>query len=108
MTANLIFWLPAAIDGHGKNFSILLRPGGGFRLTPLSDVIFAFPLYARKQLDQRRLKMAMAPMGQSRHDDWNAMLDHHWLTTTKACRFPADGMGEIVAEVLERLAQVIS
>lgn len=108
MTANLIFWLLAGIDDHGKNFSIFLRPGGGFRLTPLYDVIAAFPLYARKQLDQRRLKMAALPMGQNRHDDWNAMLYHHWLTTTKACRFPADGMGEIVAEVLERLDQVIS
>jgi serine/threonine-protein kinase HipA len=35
MTANLVFWLLASIDGHAKNFSIFLLPGGGFKLTPL-------------------------------------------------------------------------
>lgn len=33
MRAQIVFWLLAAIDGHAKNFSIFLTPGG-FRLTP--------------------------------------------------------------------------
>lgn len=45
MTANLLFWLLAVIDGHAKN----LLPGGSFRLTPFYDVISAFPLIARNQ-----------------------------------------------------------
>ncbi len=108
MTANLIFWLLAAIDGHAKNFSIFLLPGGGFKLTPLYDVISAFPLLAKKQLEPRRLKMAMALTGKNRHYDWNAMLYRHWLSTAKACRFPADGMEEILAEVLGGMDQVIN
>ncbi len=107
MTANLIFWLLGAIDGHAKNFSTFLLPGGDFKLTPLYDVISAFPLVAKKQLEQRRLKMAMALIGKNRHDDWNIMLYRHWLSTAKACHFPADGMEEIIAEVLGRLDQVI-
>ncbi len=107
MTANLVFWLLAAIDGHAKNFSIFLLPGGGFKLTPLYDVISTFPLVAKKQLEQRPLRMAMALNGKNRHYDWNAMLYRHWLSTAKACHFPADGMEEIIAEVLGCLDQVI-
>ena len=68
----------------------------------------AFPLVAKKQLEQRRLKMAMALMGKNRHDDWNIMLYRHWLSTAKACHFPADGMEEIIAETLGHLDQVIN
>lgn len=107
MTANLIFWLLGAIDGHAKNFSIFLLPGGGFKLTPLYDVISAYPLVAKKQLDQRRLKMAMSLIGKNRHDDWNIMLYRHWLSTAKACHFPVDGMEEIIAGGLGRLDKVI-
>jgi len=107
MTANLIFWLLGGIDGHAKNFSIFLLPGGAFRLTPLYDVISAFPLTAKQQLEQHRLKMAMALMGKNRHDEWNKMLYRHWLSTAKVCRFPADEMEKIIAEILDRLDQVI-
>lgn len=107
MAANLIFWLLAAIDGHAKNFSIFLLPGGGFKLTPLYDVMSAFPLVAKKQLEQQRLKMAMALTGKNRHDDWNFMLYRHWFSTAKACHFPAGGMEEVIVETLERLDQVI-
>jgi len=107
LTANLIFWLLGAIDGHAKNFSIFLLSGGSFKLTPLYDVISAFPLVAKKQLEQRQLKMAMALTGKSRHYDWNAMLYRHWLSTAKSCHFPVDGMEKIIGEVLGRVDEVI-
>ncbi|PLX97054.1 MAG: serine/threonine protein kinase [Desulfuromonas sp.] len=107
MTANLLFWLLAGIDGHAKNFSIFLLPGGGYRLTPLYDVISAYPLLAQKQLDLRNLKMAMALIGKNRHYDWNSMLYRHWLSTARACHFPTDEMERIIAEVFEKMDQVI-
>jgi serine/threonine-protein kinase HipA len=39
----VIFWLMGATDGHAKNFSIYLYPGGRYRMTPLYDVISAQP-----------------------------------------------------------------
>ncbi len=108
MAANLVFWLLGAIDGHAKNFSIFLLPGGDFKLAPLYDVISAFPLVAQKQLDRRRLRMAMALMDKNRHDEWRMMLYRHWLSTAKACRFPTDEMEQIIAETLDRLDQVIA
>jgi serine/threonine-protein kinase HipA len=107
MTANLIFWLLAAIDGHAKNFSIFLLSGGGFQLTPLYDVISGYPLITKKQLEQRRLKMAMALTGKNRHYNWNAMLHRHWLSTAKKCHFPVDEIEKIIAEVLDQLDRVI-
>ena len=43
MKAQLLFWLIGATDGHAKNFSVFLGPGGSFRLTPLYDVLTAQP-----------------------------------------------------------------
>lgn len=39
----LAFWLLAAIDGHAKNFSLFLRRDG-YTLTPLYDVLSAWPI----------------------------------------------------------------
>ncbi|MCP9917463.1 type II toxin-antitoxin system HipA family toxin [Cyanobium sp. ATX 6F1] len=56
----LLFWLLAAIDGHAKNFSLMLGAGGAFRLTPLYDVISAYPVIGRgaNQLAPQRVTMA--------------------------------------------------
>ena len=42
--AQRVFWLMAATDGHAKNFSIFLERGGGFHMTPLYDVLSAWPI----------------------------------------------------------------
>jgi hypothetical protein len=55
----VLFWLLGAIDGHGKNFSIFLMAGGGYRLTPAYDIMSAYPLLTKRQLDPQKLKMAM-------------------------------------------------
>ncbi len=39
LSSQIIFWLIGATDGHAKNFSLFLRPGGGFKLTPFYDVL---------------------------------------------------------------------
>ena len=42
--AQLAFWLLAARRGHAKNFSIALHAGGRYTLTPLYDVLSAWPI----------------------------------------------------------------
>jgi serine/threonine-protein kinase HipA len=56
-----------AIDGHAKNFSLFLKPGGRFQLTPLYDVLSAWPVIGRGsgQWPQQKLKMAMAWFGET-------------------------------------------
>ena len=50
LKANIVFWIMGATDGHAKNFSIFLSPGGRFHMTPLYDVISAQPSVDSKQI----------------------------------------------------------
>jgi len=64
--AQVLFWMLRAIDGHAKNFSFFLNPGGRFQLTPLYDVLSAWPVIGRGsgKWPQQKLKMAMAWLGE--------------------------------------------
>ena len=64
--AQVLFWMLRAIDGHAKNFSLFLNPGGRFQLTPLYDVLSAWPVIGRRsgQWPQQKLRMAMAWFGE--------------------------------------------
>ena len=107
MAMQAIFWLLGAIDGHAKNFSIFLLPGGSFRLTPAYDILSAYPLVAKRQLEQTNLRMAMALKGKNRHYHWARILHRHWLGTAHACRFPAEEMEAIIDDLLGRMDGVI-
>ena len=61
MKAQIVFWLLAAIDGHAKNFSIFLTPGG-YKLTPLYDVMSAAP-YPAFPVQKTKLAMSVGDKG---------------------------------------------
>lgn len=42
--AQVLFWMLGATDGHAKNFSIFLHQNGAYELTPLYDVLSAYPI----------------------------------------------------------------
>lgn len=107
MRTQFLFWLLAAMDGHGKNFSIFLLPGSNYRLTPMYDILSAHPLIAKDQMVQRKVKMAMALEGKSRHYHWERILYRHWLSTAKNCRFPEKEMIDIIDSTLGRMDEVI-
>src|SRR6185312_2373835 len=48
-------WLLAATDGHAKNYSLLIAPGGRVRLAPLYDIASVLPY---PQFDLARVKLA--------------------------------------------------
>lgn len=60
--AQLFFWMLAATDGHAKNFSIRILEGGRYQLTPLYDVLSAWPIIGKRshQLAFEKVKLAMA------------------------------------------------
>ena len=60
LKAQILFWLISATDGHAKNFSVFLTPGGRFRMTPLYDVISVQPSFDAGQMQRRAMKMAMS------------------------------------------------
>lgn len=78
MRANIIFWMIGATDGHAKNFSVFLTPGGRFRLTPLYDVLTAQPSFDAKQITRRQFRLAMA-IGEKRHYVVNDIMPRHFV-----------------------------
>ncbi|GAA0625207.1 type II toxin-antitoxin system HipA family toxin [Brevundimonas kwangchunensis] len=80
MKAVIAFWLLGATDGHAKNFSVFLYPGGGFRLTPLYDVLSVQPVHDARHLTRNRYRMAMA-VGDRRHYRVDSIMPRHFYQT---------------------------
>jgi serine/threonine-protein kinase HipA len=80
LLAQLAFWLLAATDGHSKNFSIHLEAGGAFTMTPLYDVLSAWPMIGRgaRQLAYQDAKLAMAVVSRNRHYRLQEIQTRHW------------------------------
>ncbi len=76
----LAFWLLAATDGHAKNYSIFLRRGGGYAMTPLYDVLSAWPVIGRgaNRLPLQKARLAMALRGKSAHRALTGLQVRHW------------------------------
>ena len=88
MRTQVLFWLLGAPDGHAKNFSIFLERGGQYRLTPLYDIMSAYPVlgHGAGLIPEEKLKLAMAVSGKSRHYEWRKIQPRHWLATAADCR----------------------
>ncbi len=108
MKTVFLFWVMAAIDGHAKNFSIILEPGGGYRLQPIYDVISAYPLIHDGSIQKEKVKMAMAALGKNKNYKWCSITLRHWLDTAENCRFPRPVMQEIISEIFESMESVLS
>ena len=88
--AQIFFWLIAAIDGHGKNFSIFLEPENRYHMTPLYDVLSAFPVMSKKALQPQKIKMAMSLKGKNTHWKWNNIQPRHFVSTAEHVKYPVD------------------
>ena len=107
LAAQTMFWLLGATDGHAKNFSIFLRPGGRFRLTPLYDVMSAQPARDAGQLQKNKMKLALA-IGDRRHSVIDSIVPRHFLQTAKRNGVPERVVEEICADLLERADTAIA
>ncbi|WBL34388.1 type II toxin-antitoxin system HipA family toxin [Sinirhodobacter sp. HNIBRBA609] len=97
--AQVLFWLLGATDGHAKNFSIALRPGG-FRITPLYDVLSAQKAVDDGQIRQNRMRLAMAVEG---HYRINEVVPRHFLQAAKAAGFGVALAEEVLTDVAGRV-----
>lgn len=98
LKSQIVFWLLGATDGHAKNFSIFLLPGGRFRLTPLYDVMSAQPNVDAGEIRHNRMKVAMA-VGDKRHYVIDSILPRHFLQTAVRCGLPASLVQGIIDEI---------
>ncbi|HEV2136119.1 MAG TPA: type II toxin-antitoxin system HipA family toxin [Terracidiphilus sp.] len=98
LKANIVFWLMGATDGHAKNFSVFLRPGGRFRMTPLYDVISAQPSVDSKQILWKNFRLAMSFGAKPRYAMRQIAPRHFFQSATGA------GIGkDVVPSIIEEL-----
>lgn len=110
--AQVLFWMLRAPDGHAKNFSIFLRPGGTYELTPLYDVLSAYPVIGTgaNQLSPFKANMAMAVRSKNAHWTMRDITRRHWLAVGAEHGVVApDGQGPevVLDEIVAKTPQVV-
>ncbi|MAD15251.1 MAG: serine/threonine protein kinase [Alteromonadaceae bacterium] len=93
MRFQIFQWLIGATDGHAKNFSIFLEPGGSYKLTPFYDILSAYPLLGGQGLNKRDLSLAMglsATKGKKRKME--LVFSRHFIATAKSTGFDSKRM----------------
>lgn len=108
LSAQILFWLLAATDGHAKNFSIHLLQQGQYRLTPLYDVISMWPVigHGAGKLEWQKARLAMSVRGNSRHYRLHEIQRRHFNAMAVRCGLGADAE-DLIQGLIERTASVI-
>ena len=104
----ILFWLLAAIDGHGKNFSLFIEAGSSYRLTPIYDVLSAFPLFASGGIQEKKAKMAMALEGKNRQYHVSMIQPRHFISTAEKIGFSVPKTIEMMQQMADATEQVIT
>ncbi len=107
LKATVLFWLIGATDGHAKNFSIALMPGGRFVMTPLYDVLTVQPSLDAGQLQIKDMKLAMRA-GKSRHYKVSEIQGRHFVETGLAAGFSREQVARIFTDIHTRAEQAFA
>lgn len=100
LKAQILFWLIGATDGHAKNFSVFLGPGGSFHLTPIYDVLTAQPSLDTRQIERKQMRLAMS-VGNNRHYRIEEIEGRHFIQTAERAGLPRS----IASDALEEVAK---
>lgn len=110
--AQVLFWMLCATDGHAKNFSVFLHAGGSYRLTPLYDVLSAYPILGAGagKLSEHKARMAMAVRATNAHWKMREILRRHWLAVGERHGVTTpDGraVGFVIDDMIQRAPHVV-
>jgi serine/threonine-protein kinase HipA len=103
LCAQLAFWLLAATDGHAKNFSVFLQQGDRYGLTPLYDVVSAWPVIGDgpNQISWEKTKLAMAARSKNTHYKLGEIQPRHWQQL--AHKSGIDGAWDAMVAMLDKV-----
>ena len=106
--AQLLFWMLAATDGHAKNFSLRILQGGRFQLTPLYDVLSAWPIIGKRanEIPPEKIKLAMAMPGQRPHYLHKSIQRRHFDVLAKRMGVETEAES-LIADVVAKTPSVI-
>lgn len=105
--AQLVFWLIGATDGHAKNFSIFLHPGGGYALTPLYDVLTAQPSVDVRRIERKQMKLAMS-VGNNNHYRIDQIQARHFFQTGEAAGLSPSLVRSAVEDIAARMESALA
>lgn len=110
MASQVLFWMLRAPDGHAKNFSIQIQAGasGRFKLTPLYDVMSAYPVMGNQanQWAPQDLRLAMALLGKNRHYHMQQIQRRHFNSTAKRVGYGKDAE-DLLQALISATPQVV-
>jgi serine/threonine-protein kinase HipA len=101
LKSQMVFWLIGATDGHAKNYSVFLGPGGGWKLTPFYDVLSAQLAFDRKQLQQKHFRLALS-VGDNRHYRMMDIRGRHFVQTGRSAGIGLAAIQGAISDVLQR------
>jgi serine/threonine-protein kinase HipA len=106
--AQLVFHLLAATDGHAKNFSIRILAAGRFQLTPLYDVLSAWPVIGKRanEIPREKVKLAMALPGERPRYNLATIQRRHFEILARKLGLGPEGE-RIMDEIVTRTPEVI-
>jgi len=99
LKAQILFWLIGATDGHAKNFSVFLGPGGSYRLTPFYDVLSAQPSLDARQIERKQMKLALA-VGATNHYRVEGIQRRHFIETAGAAGLSKPTIENVIEEIV--------
>jgi serine/threonine-protein kinase HipA len=107
--AQILFWLLAATDGHAKNFSIAVEPQSRYRLTPLYDVLSAWPVIGpgNRHISWQRCKLAMSVRGSGNYYHLNRIQRRHWINHGELTGLGCSQVESMMEEIISRTPEVI-
>ncbi|MFV0623604.1 HipA domain-containing protein [Sphingomonas sp. ac-8] len=91
----------ARLTDTRKNFSLFLRPGGGFKLTPFYDVLSVQGAVDRGQLARKSFRLAMSA-GTGRHYRIEEGLGRHFVQTAKAAGIGRTPINKVITDIREK------
>lgn len=106
----LIFWVLAATDGHGKNFSIAHLAGGRYRATPIYDVLSAHPVIGKgkNQIPPQKAKLAMSVRGSTNYYLIEKIQRRHWIAQAQQVGLGAAAAEQLIEEIIGSTEAVIT
>jgi len=99
--SQILFWLIGATDGHAKNFSVFNGIGGGYRMTPLYDVMTAQPSADEEIISRKQFRLAMC-VGDKNRYRFDEIVGRHLLQSADKADISQALSEEAVQEILER------
>lgn len=108
-SAQILFWMLAAPDGHAKNFSLQLLAGGRYRLTPLYDVMSIWPVEGTgpNQWSWFKAKLAMSVIGKGKHYALKDIRRRHFNAMAMRCHREASSADALIQRLIEATPAVI-